>query len=131
MATKLRYHAVQAYGSVGLVESVTYAGFEQEINSPREWGQGATGYGKRLGSSLAYSGVRNALAFDLDTTLRQNPRYYRASEGGFWLRTKHAVRGTIITHTDSGKETLSTWRLGSAYGAAFLSMNGTRIALTR
>jgi hypothetical protein len=27
----------------------------------------------------------------------------------------------MLTHTDSGGETLSTWRLGSAYGAAFLS----------
>ena len=33
----------------------------------------------------------------------------------------HALRGTILTRTDSGGETLSTWRLGSAYGAAFLS----------
>ena len=34
---------------------------------------------------------------------------------------KHAVRGTILTHTDRGSETLSTWRIGSAYGSAFLS----------
>ena len=34
---------------------------------------------------------------------------------------KHAFRGTILTPTDSGTETLATWRLGSAYGAAFLS----------
>ena len=33
----------------------------------------------------------------------------------------HAFRGTILTRTDSGGETLSTWRLGSDYGAAFLS----------
>jgi len=40
---------------------------------------------------------------------------------GFWSRTGHALRGTILTRTDSGGETLSTWRLGSAYGAAFIS----------
>ena len=33
----------------------------------------------------------------------------------------HAIRGTILTRTDSGDETLSTWRIGSAYGSAFLS----------
>jgi len=27
----------------------------------------------------------------------------------------------MLTRTDSGAETLSTWRIGSAYGAAFLS----------
>lgn len=26
-----------------------------------------------------------------------------------------------MTHTDTGGETISTWRLGSAYGAAFIS----------
>jgi hypothetical protein len=40
---------------------------------------------------------------------------------GFWRRTAHAFRGTIWTRTDRGGETLSTWRLGSDYGAAFLS----------
>jgi hypothetical protein len=60
------------------------------------------------------------LAFGLDTALHQDPRYYRAGAGG-WKRVEHAARDTILTHTDSGGETLSTWRLGSAYGAAFLS----------
>jgi hypothetical protein len=32
-----------------------------------------------------------------------------------------AARGTFLTRTDSGAETLSTWRLGSAYGAAIIS----------
>jgi len=42
----------------------------------------------------------------------------------------------MLTRTDSGGETLSTWRIGSAYGAAFLSnqwypdrLNTTRLGL--
>jgi hypothetical protein len=103
------------------VGSAVYAGFLQEIDFPREWGQGGVGYGKRLGSTLAYSGVRNVLAFGLDTALRQDPRYHRSDDTGVWRRMKHAFRGTILTRTDSGTETLATWRLGSAYGGAFLS----------
>jgi hypothetical protein len=119
--SKLTYHALKAYGPMALAESAVYAGYLQEVNHPREWGQGADGYGKRLGSTLAYSGIRNALAFGMDTTLHQDPRYYRAGEGGVWGRTKHVFRGTLLTRKDSGGETLATWRLGSAYGAAFLS----------
>jgi len=119
--SKLRFHAVTAYGPEGLTSSVVYAGYLQEIDSPREWGQGGAGYGRRLGSTLAYSGVRNALGFGLDTALHQNPRYDRTGGTGLWRRTRHAIRGTILTRKDSGGETLSTWRLGSAYGAAFLS----------
>jgi hypothetical protein len=136
--SNLRFHAVSAYGVEGLASSTAYAGYLQKIDSPREWGQGGIGYGRRLGSSLAYSGVRNALGFGLDSALHQDPRYYRAGGDGVWRRVKHAVRGTLLTHTDSGGETFATWRLGSAYTAAFLSnqwrpdrVNTTTLSLTQ
>ena len=69
----------------------------------------------------AVSEGRTSKAFSLDSTLHQDPRYYRSGDTGFWRRAVHAFRGTILTRTDSGGETLSTWRLGSDYGAAFLS----------
>jgi hypothetical protein len=118
---KLRFHAVSAYGPAALAGAVVYDGFLQGIDFPREWGPGGLGYAKRFGSTLAYSGVRNLLGFGLDSALHQDPRYYRSTERGAWRRTKHAFRETILTHKDSGGETLSTWRLGSAYGAAFIS----------
>jgi hypothetical protein len=97
-----------------------YAGILQSLDAPTEWGKGLDGYAKRFASTVAWSGIHSTLAFGLDTALHQDPRYYRAGSGG-WRRVGHALRGTILTHTDSGGETLSTWRLGSAYGAAFLS----------
>lgn len=61
------------------------------------------------------------IGFGLDSALHQDPRYYRSGDTGVWRRTKRAFRGTILARTDSGKETLAIWRLGSAYGAAFRS----------
>jgi hypothetical protein len=119
--TKLIYHSETAYGPFALAGSVAYAGFLQEIDFPKEWGQGGIGYVHRLGSTLAYSGVRNIVGFGLDSALHQDPRYYRSTETGTWPRMKHAFRGTILTHTDKGTETFATWRFGSAYGAAFIS----------
>ena len=118
---KLRFHAVSAYGPGALAGAAVYDGFLQGINFPREWEQGGLGYSKRLGSTLAYSGVRNLLGLGLDSALHQDPRYYPSTERGTWRRTKHAFHETIFTHKDSGGETLATWRLGSAYGAAFIS----------
>jgi hypothetical protein len=57
----------------------------------------------------------------LDSTLHEDPRYFRSGSGSFLRRAGHAFRGTILTHTDHGTETLSFWRFGSAYGAAYLS----------
>jgi hypothetical protein len=118
---KLRFHAESLDSPWSMAGSAAYAGILQGIGSPAEWGQGAAAYGKRLASTVSCSGIHSALAFSLDSTLHQDPRYFRSRDTGFWRRTAHAFRGTILTRTDSGRETLSTWRLGSAYGAAFLS----------
>ena len=119
--SKLNYHAAGVYSPWSMVEAAAYAGILQGDDAPKEWGQGGGAYGKRLASTLAASSIHAALAFGLDATLHQDPRYYRSLSAGFWRRTAHVFRGTILTRTDSGGETLSTWRLGSAYGAAYLS----------
>jgi hypothetical protein len=117
---KLKYHAESTYSPMAIAGFAAYAGVLQSLDAPTEWGQGGAGYGKRFASTAAWSGIHSTLAFGLDTALHQDPRYYRSGAGG-WRRVGHSLRGTILTHTDSGGETLSTWRLGSAYGAAFLS----------
>lgn len=121
VAGKLLYHGQSTYSPTAILGVALYAGALQEDGSPREWGQGAGAYGKRFASTLAWSGIHSALAFGLDSTLHQDPRYFQSGQTGFWRRTGHALRGTLLTRTDSGGETLSTWRIGSAYGAAFLS----------
>jgi len=118
---KLRFHAESTFGPASIAITGVKAGYLQLTDSPTEWGQGGDGYSRRVGSSAASSGIRAVLAFGLDSALQQNPRYFRSGSTGFWSRTGHALRGTILTRTDSGGETLSTWRLGSAYGAAFIS----------
>jgi hypothetical protein len=118
---KLNFH-VQTVGSpLALLGTAAYAGALQESNTPREWGQGAGAYGERFASALGSNAIHGALAFGLDSALHQDPRYFRSRDTGFWRRAGHALHGTVMTRTDSGGETLSTWRLGSAYGAAFLS----------
>lgn len=118
---KLRFHVESVYSPWSMAGSAAYAGLLQEFDAPEEWRQGAGAYGKRLASTVGYSAIHGAFAFGLDSALHQDPRYFRSGGTGFWRRTGHAFRGTILTRTDKGGETLSTWRLGSAYGAAFLS----------
>jgi hypothetical protein len=118
---KLSYHAKATFSPTAILGFAAYAGVLQKIDTPEEWGQGGAGFGKRFASTAAWSGIHSALAFGLDSALHQDPRYHRSGSGGVWRRSGHALRETILTRTDSGGETLSTWRLGSAYGAAFLS----------
>jgi len=118
---KLSYHAERTFSPGSMAITGVKAGYSQLTDSPAEWGQGGDGYSKRVGSSIASSAIRAGLAFGLDSALHQDPRYYRSDRSGFWPRTKHALRAIILTRTDSGGETFSTWRIGSAYGAAFIS----------
>jgi hypothetical protein len=118
---KFDFHATATVGPAALAGTVAYAGILQEADSPEEWGQGAVGYGRRLASSMAGSVIHGTLAFGLDSTLHQDPRYFRTGGAGFWRRVGHAFRGTVMTRSDSGGETFSSWRIGSAYGSAFLS----------
>jgi hypothetical protein len=118
---KLNYQIKQSLGPLALVGDAAYAGLLQAADTPAEWGQGGSGYGKRFVSTVACSGIHGALAFGLDSTLHEDPRYFRSTGAGFWSRTAHAFRETILTHTDRGTETISLWRFGSAYGAAYLS----------
>lgn len=118
---KLRFHGESVYSPLALVSSAAYAGILQGIDSPHEWGQGAGAYGKRTASTLGASAIHATLAFGFTSSLRQDPRYFRSRSPGFLPRVAHAFRGTVLTRTDRGGETLSAWRLGSAYGTAFLS----------
>ena len=118
---KLHYHAKSAFAPSSLAGLAAYAAVLQEADAPLEWKQGGAAYGKRFASMVAWSGVHGALAFGLDSTLHQDPRYYPSRDTGFWRRSGHALRGTILTRTDRGGETLSTWRLGADYGSAFIS----------
>jgi hypothetical protein len=118
---KLHYHAESIYAPSSILGLAAYAAVLQELDAPSEWRQGGAAYGKRVASMMAWSGIHSTLAFGLDATLHQDPRYVRSITGGFWHRSGHALRGTFLTRTDSGGETFSTWRFGSDYGSAFLS----------
>ena len=121
MNGKLRFHVESVASLSSMAGSAAYAGLLQEADAPAEWGQGAGAYGKRFVSTVGGVAIYGVLGFAIDSTLHEDPRYYRSRSTGFWRRTGHAFRGTILTRTDRGGETLSVWRLGSAYGAAFLS----------
>jgi hypothetical protein len=98
------------------------AAVNQKRNVPSDWGQGASGFGKRLASSYAYNTVvRNALGFALDSTLHLDPRYFPSSRQDGWGRLVDASVQTLLTRTDTGGRNFNFWRIGSAYGAGFIS----------
>ena len=65
LTEKKRFHLylLSTVGPVPVIGEAVGAGFNQWENTPPEWGQGWNAYGKRLGSNLAYNGVRQTITY--------------------------------------------------------------------
>jgi len=79
------------------------AGIQQANNDLPGYGQGAAGYGKRLGAGLADETSASFFqAYLFASLLRQDPRYFRQGSGPFKNRLAHAIIRPVVTRKDSG-----------------------------
>jgi len=79
------------------------AGLAQASNDLPGYGQGAAGYGKRLGAGLADEASAGFFTiFAFSSLLHQDPRYFRQGSGPFKQRLAHAVIRPILTRKDLG-----------------------------
>ena len=117
---KFEYRIVQSFGLRGFLGAGMGAGIGQATNTPSEWGQGTEGFAKRYGSSFATNLSRQSMAFVLEETLHEDPRYFPSEEKGFRARLKNVLLQTVVTRTDSGAERFAYSRVISAFGTGQL-----------
>ena len=92
------------------VEPVTFvgagyeAGMSQAQDDDRSFGQGSAGYGKRYGAALADQASNGFFhTFLFPTVFREDPRYYRQSQGSTTARLGHAISHVFVAQNDSGR----------------------------
>src|SRR5689334_20632134 len=86
-----------------LLVAGTTAGIEQAANIFPGYGQGAEGYGKRFGASLADQASNSLFKnFVFPVLLHEDPRYFRKDRGTFMQRASYAVSRVLVTRRDSG-----------------------------
>lgn len=89
--------------------AAAYAGIYQANDSHPEFGQGAKGYFSRLGTSFTDQVDGNMWAEGLlPALLREDPRYFRMSEGSVKSRAWYAISRIVVTRTDSGHRTFNS-----------------------
>jgi len=89
--------------------SAASAGVEQGFDWLAGYGQGAAGYGKRFGASLARSASSSFFGtFLLATVLRQDPRFFVPSSPTFWQAAKYSLVRVVITQSDAGAATVNS-----------------------
>ena len=80
------------------------AGINQWQDSFEGYGQGAEGYGKRMGAAYADNFVGTLLGNALfPSLLHQDPRYFRKGSGSFKSRFFYAAASTFRCKGDNGK----------------------------
>jgi hypothetical protein len=92
---KLHNYIFDAFGPYPITISAVAGGINQMENSPPDWNQGASGYGKRFGSNLGIEAVSTTTRYALSEALRQDPLYYRCACKGAIPRFTHAVISTF------------------------------------
>lgn len=88
---------------VSFLASGAFAGVEQATNSFSGYGQGAQGYGKRFGASVAdnFDGTMIEGAI-LPSLWKQDPRYFYQGTGTVRSRTWHAIADAVMCKGDDG-----------------------------
>jgi hypothetical protein len=80
------------------------AGVEQATNAFPGYGQGAAGFGKRYGASLADGTVGSLLGGAVfPALLRQDPRYFYKGTGSIMSRALYAMATAFVCRGDNGK----------------------------
>jgi hypothetical protein len=118
---------VVARGSFDKVQFPWYgflSAISQAENSEPGYGQGWEGYGKRFGAAFADGTIENFLTSAvLPSILRQDPRFFQSSEGGFKQRAGYAVSRIFVTRTDSGHTQFNYSEIVGSAMAAAISTN--------
>ncbi len=82
------------------------AGLGQATDSFPQYGQGASGFGKRYGAALADNADSNLFSnFVYPVLFKQDPRYFRVGEGPIKKRLWISLKEEFVARKDSGGET--------------------------
>ena len=98
------------------------AGVAQLRHSPRQYGSGAAGFGKRLGAGAATHGVKTTVEHGIAAKLHEDLDYHRSNKSGVGPRLGHALKSTVVTrNTKTGKRTPAAGRIAGHAAAGAVS----------
>ena len=93
--TRLRNYFFDAFGPYPIIGAALAAGINQADNTPPEWKQGASGYGKRFGSDFGIAATTTTTRYALARAFGEDTLYYRCECKGVFPRLRHAVTSTF------------------------------------
>lgn len=115
---RFKLYLRQTYTTPGIyVKTGFFAIHDQIKKTEPDWGGGAAGFGKRLGSLQAGNIIQYSLTALGNAAVGFEPRYDRCRCEGGWPRTRHAVVRNFITYGGGDDKAIRPQIM--SYAAAF------------
>jgi hypothetical protein len=106
---------------VWYLKAAASAGVNQWTDTPKEWEQGASGYGKRFGDIMGQYAIRKTVMFGFESLLHEDNRYFGSGKKSFWPRAGYALSSGFLARHDNGKRYPSASLLIGFASGAYLS----------
>jgi len=120
---KIRSYSFEGFGPYPISVAAVGAGISQIDDSPPEWKEGATAFGKRFASSFGVLAVTATTRYTLAEALHEDTLYYRCDCKGFFRRLGHAVISTVIARRgDDGRSVFSFPDLVAPYAGSMTAV---------
>jgi hypothetical protein len=115
---RFKLYLRQTYTTPGIyVKTGFFALHDQLKEDEPDWGDGASGFAKRLGSLHAGNVIQNSLTALGNAAVGFEPRYDRCRCEGAWPRIRHAVVRNFITYGGADDKAIRPQVM--SYAAAF------------
>lgn len=102
-------------GPLTLIGIGAAAGWDQSQDNPPEWGQGASGYGKRYASRLGQYSIEQTVSYGLSEAFGLDTGFEKSKRKGFFPRLSDALVQNVTSRTKSGRRIISVPRVAGAY----------------
>ncbi len=114
-----------SWANPGIVFRAFAAGAaDQYGNEPKEWGQGAGAYSKRVADRFATFAISDAVQAGLAAGMNYDVRYLRCKCKGFFRRWGHAAMQSFVTKNGDGQWRPNIPNMAGAIGSTAISVYG-------
>jgi hypothetical protein len=119
-----RWHTffVDTIGSPAPYEAAAAdAGLDQILNKPKEWGQGAHGYGQRIGSRFGRLAITTTISEATEAAFGLDTRYIPSGRRGFLRRAGYAIGATFFSFDHQGHKRFDPGPIVGSFGSGILA----------
>ena len=117
---RFRRYVSGTIGPFALLGAGFGAAIDQWNNAPKEWRQGAKGYGRRFASNFGQQAISNTVTYGLSEALRVDSSFYRSQRHGLSQRARDALLQNVTSRKANGRRVLSIPILAGFYAGGII-----------